>query len=200
MIDIKIQGHRSTDFPMCKIKLNNQILLDQPIIGTMNLKFNVDLQPKNILHIEHYGKLSTDTILDSDGNIESDRAIELKSISIYGYAIPKVLMYRQKFFVDWWDHDIEEFDKNNQTVPGFLINNVYFGHNGYYEYCFDKDIVKNYYTNLWQEEHIANQDLQQVKEFDGELKETFNLYGNESDITEEFDKTIFDLLDIIEKD
>lgn len=200
MINIKIQGHRSTDFPMCRIKFNNHSLFDQPIIGTMNLKFDVDLKAKNILHIEHYGKLPTDTILDSDGNVESDRAIELRSISIDGYTIPKVLMYRQKFFVDWWDHDIEEFDKNNQTVPGFLTNNVYFGYNGYYEYSFEKDLSKNYFKSLWQEEHIANQDLQQVKEFDGEIKETFNLYGNESDIAEEFDKTIFDLMDMIEKD
>ena len=200
MIKIKIHGHRSTDFPLCRIKFNKELLFDAPIINTAILTFDVNLIEKNVLHIEHYGKLHTDTILDSEGNVESDRAIELKSIIIDGYAIPKVLMYRQKFFVDWWDHDIEEFDKSDKPVPGFLTNNVYFGHNGYYEYCFDKDLVKSYYANLWQEEHIANQDLQQVKEFDGEIKETFNLYGNESDIAEEFDKTIFDLLDIIEKD
>lgn len=200
MIKIKIQGHRSTDFPTCRIKFNGDSLFDGPIINTVNLQFDVALKEKNILHIEHYGKLPTETILDSEGHVESDRAIELKSISIDGYTIPRVLMYRQKFFVDWWDHDIEEFDKNNQTVPGFLTNNVYFGYNGYYEYCFEKDLVKNYYKNLWEEESIANQDLQQIKEYDGEIKETFNLYGNESDISEEFNKTIFDLLDIIEKE
>ena len=68
-----------------------------------------------------------------------------------------------------------------------------------YEYSFNNDLAKQYYLSLWEEETIANQDLQQINEYDGQIKETFNLYGNESDISEEFNKTIFDLLDIIDK-
>ena len=199
MLAIKIQGHRSTDFPKCRIKFNNDCLYDNAIVDTMNLKFDVNLSEKNILHVEHYDKVPSDTIINSEGMVEADRAIELQSIAIDGYVVPKVVMYRQKFYVDWWDHDIENFDKKKQPVPGFLTNNVYFGYNGTYEYSFNNDLAKQYYLSLWEEETIANQDLQQINEYDGQIKETFNLYGNESDISEEFNKTIFDLLDMIDK-
>lgn len=203
MLEIQIKGHRNSDdnvpLPLCRIKFNNSLLFDGSIFKLAILKFNVELQKNNILHIEHYGKLPWETSVDQDGNVESDRAIELMSIKINGYEIPKVLMYKQKFFVDWWDHDIDAFDRDNEPVPGFITNNSYFGWNGYYEYVFSGNLLKNYYGDLWLQEEMANTDLTHFQEVAGEIKETYTLYGNETEITEDFNKTIFDLLEIIQK-
>jgi len=166
-----LEPFRSVSWPMVKIKLGNTILFNGLCKPNNEKYFHfettlTDLQPKNILQIEHYDKKGTDSVLDNEGNIISDKAISLKSLQFDGLKVPDVILYASKFYPDWPDQ------------PEYITNNLYFGFNGTYKFEFGQDAKKMYYQHLLQKESIANtNNVQKIQLPSGEEVESFEFNG-----------------------
>jgi hypothetical protein len=160
------------------------------------IEFDADIQDHNQLCIEHFGKTNRDTICNEAGQIISDRAAELISITIGKYEIPKNILFKQPFAVKWPENLIRDAAKENRVLPDCLYDNLYFGFNGTYTFNFAKDMRKDYYYYFWQMERDANRNLQMVDESSN--TGYFEAYGMKLEINKAFNLTIHDLKYIIE--
>jgi hypothetical protein len=128
----------------------------------------------NRLSIEHYGKEGKETLVDDEGEIISDRAVILRSITLDGYAVPEVVLFDKPFYVNWTSKQ----KKENIDRPESIRNNLYFGHNGIYNYEFGKDTQKHYYLNLIEKERLANiANKKEIMRADGKVVEAFEFTG-----------------------
>lgn len=141
-----------------------------------------NLLEENLLKITHFDKKGNDSILDSEGNIEKDRAIILKSIEFDGITVPEVLLYNEKFYPDW------------PGQPEFVTNNLYFGFNGTYVYQFQNNSKLMYYQNLLKKEMLANiNNKKTIILPSGEEVESFEFNGKFIDGSKKDNTTIDDL-------
>ena len=172
-IQIVIEPTFSKQWPRLRISFNGKTWYDdycEPNEGKHFVSImhpeEVNLLPQNTICIEHYDKSGKDTVLDEEGNIESDRAIILKSISLNDTKVPEVILYQQRFFPDWPDQ------------PLYTTNNLYFGFNGQYFFTFEKNVEKMYYKNLITKEMLANTHNKQIMTLpSGEEIESFEFTG-----------------------
>ena len=134
-VEIKINtynnGLKGASF---SINLNGKLLDKQENYLEEQYKgrFTIDVSDgKNKLEILHFNKSPKDTIV-KDGEIVADVAIKLEDIKFNGISCHPVDLHENYFFPAEWHHDLDEKFKNN----------LYFGYNGRYEYCFEKPVVK----------------------------------------------------------
>ena len=193
-IKIKLLAYNQ---PTVRITINNVVYSESPLHNQLtHMEFDADLQDSNQLSIEHFGKTNQHTVCDEEGQIISDRAAELVSITIGKYEIPRNILFKQPFTVKWPENLIEDAKKENQTLPRCLYNNLFFGFNGKYTFDFAGDLRKDYYYYFWQMERDANHNLQMVDEASN--TGYFEAYGMKLEINKAFDLTIHDLKYIIE--
>ena len=128
--------------------------------------------------------------MDTNGDIVSDRALILKTIKIDGEQVPEVVLYDNKFTVDWTTKQINE----NTNRPATIKNNLYFGYNGTYKYCFGNDSQKHYFENLIEKERLANiANKKIIVGLDGKEREAFEFTGKLVDGAQQVTATITDL-------
>jgi len=193
-IKITLSAHNQ---PTIRISFNNIVYFDSVLPNQLTeIEFDTGIQDNNQLAIEHFGKTNQDTICNQAGQIISDRAAELVSITIGKYEIPKNILFKQPFAVRWPENLVEDAERENRTLPGCLYNNLYFGFNGIYTFDFSGDLRKDYYYYFWQMERDANRNLQMVDESSN--TEYFEAYGMKLEINKSFNLTIHDLKYIIE--
>lgn len=200
-IQLQLNGHYSNNGPYCLIEINNNIcwkgLLDE---GINNLEFDIPGKKQNILRIHHLMKSNEDTIVDVNGNIVADKAIELKSIFIEQVKILDTVLYNKNYYVNWPDNLKQDFIDKGQDVPAFIKNTLFFGFNGYYEFDFVGDFLKQYYRQFWENEEQAHNNQTRLISVDGEQVEAFDRFGEDTAIGQEFDLTIYDLEKLIQQD
>ena len=183
--------------PTVRITVNNVVYSESTLHNQLtHIEFDTDLQDSNQLSIEHFGKTNQHTVCDEEGQIISDRAAELVSITIGKYEIPRNILFKQPFAVKWPENLVEDAEKENQKLPDCLYDNLYFGFNGTYTFSFAGDLRKDYYYYFWQMERDANHNLQMVDEASN--TGYFEAYGMKLEINKSFDLTIHDLKYIIE--
>lgn len=183
--------------PTVRISVNNIVYFDSVLLNRLTeIEFNADVQDANQLSIEHFGKTNQDTICDDAGQIISDRAAELVGITIAKYEIPRNILFKQPFAVQWPENLIQDAKRENRILPNCLYNNLYFGFNGTYTFDFARDLRKDYYYYFWQMERDANHNLQMVDEASN--TGYFEAYGMKLEINKSFNLTIHDLKYIIE--
>ena len=198
-IEIKIEPTFSVKWPMLRVKINGMIMYDG-ICEPNEKKFFImekEIAPatRNILEIQHYDKQGKETVIDDHGEIVSDRALILRSISLDGYAIPELILHDKEFAVHWTKEQIKE----DHIRPSTIKNNLYFGYNGIYRIGFGNDGAKEYFHNLIEKERIAN--IHNKKEMigpDGRKIEVFEFTGRLVDSNEEEAMTIAQLYERIQ--
>ena len=120
-------GHQGNDWPTIKIGINDQIILDSKIVGTVTVEKTLDPSDQNVISICHYDK-NNDTMIDVDGNILRDRYCLLDGIWINN------ICFDQDFFSD---NDIPFVSEDGEKI----ITN-YFGKNGTLEFRFEMPLWK----------------------------------------------------------
>lgn len=200
-IDIELIGHYSNNGPMCQIEINDCVLHDDVLEQGHNT-FSFDINPLeiNYLRIHHYGKKNEDTLVDQNGQIVKDKAVELKKISIESVYILKNVLYNKPYYVNWPDNLSQDFINRGEAVPEYITNTLFFGFNGYYEFDFVGDFLRQYYRQFWEDETQAHINQTKLIELDGEQIEAFERYGKDTAINQNFDLTIHDLAQLIEDD
>lgn len=197
-IEIKLFAHYSHSGPLCIIDVNDKIL-HKGILpeGENNFVFQIDANDINYLHIQHHGKTNEDTIVDNDGKIIADKAIELKKITIENVHILENVLYNKPYYVYWPENIIEDYKNKGETAPEYITNTLFFGFNGYYEFDFVGDFLKQYYRQFWENEDQAHNNQTKLINVNGEQVESFERFGEETAVNQEFDLTIHDLAKII---
>lgn len=189
-IKIKLKCHASTENPKYRIIINDVIFFDKQATSDYEtIDFDVNLSNKeHLLIIEHYDKRDSDTLVDSNGNITADKAIEVESISIDNYAIPRNIIFSKKFYPIWPEHF--------ETDQEFITNNTFLGFNGKYVFDFSVPFASTYYSYFWEMEKDANIKFQKV---DADTKEEyFEAYGLKLKVDNNFSYTLTDLKKMIE--
>jgi|TARA_A100000164_G_scaffold260580_1_gene232551 hypothetical protein len=186
-IKITIEPFYSLNWPMVKIQIKDHKIyngLCKPNEGKYFV-WNVHLENVdqfNTIEITHFGKKGKETILDTEGNIVSDRAIALKSLEFDDMRVPDVILYQNKFYPDWPDQ------------PEFITNNLYFGYNGTYKFNFLENPHKMYFQHLLEKELIANINNKKIMQLpNGEEVESFEFNGKSVSGHEKEKTTIEDL-------
>ena len=158
-IDISIEPTYSIKWPKLRLSFNSHTLFDDYCVPNNGEHFewthiadDNSLLDKNELKIEHYDKSGRETILDQNSEVSSDRSLILKSIRIEGHNVPEVVLFDKPFRVNWTAEQLRE----NNNRPALITNNLYFGYNGIYSYCFGNDGTKHYFENLIEKERLAN--------------------------------------------
>jgi len=199
-LGIDLIAHYSRSGPLCIVELNGAIL-HKGILpnGDNNLVFDVDTQPMNSLKIHHYAKTNEDTIVDETGSITADKAIELTGISIEGVSIMDNVLYNKPYYVKWPDNIINDYKNKGEDPPESISNTLFFGFNGYYEFDFVGDFLKQYYRQFWENEDQAHNNQTKLINVNGQDVESFERFGSDTAINQEFDLTIHDLAQMIEE-
>ena len=200
-ISLHLVGHYSTSGPTCIIDINKNIFWKGTLAEGHNIiEFDFEPLEKNTLSIHHLGKTNEDTIVDEHGTITADKAIELKSVEIEDIAILQNILFNSPYYVIWPDNLVEDFKNKGEEAPEYLKNNLYFGFNGHYSFEFLGDFVKQYYKQFWDDESQAHTNLTNRIQVNGRQIETFERFGDQTAIDQEFDLTIHDLSDMINND
>lgn len=185
-----LRCHKSSSFPTYRVGINDLLLIDEMASDEfVNLDFEVETSgmTQAILYLEHYGKQDIDTHCDAEGNIIADRAVELQSLSIDGYQVPKNIIFSKKFYPNWPPH----FDITAR--PRFITQNNFFGFNGRYEFDFKLPMAQEYYGYFWQMEIDANRDFTKVDD----KEEYFEAYGMKIKIDQDLNFNLTDLKNLI---
>ena len=154
-IEIKIKTiNNGVKGPSFSIRVND-ILLDKQenyFSDVYSKKFNVDITEKfNKICIEHFNKSPKDTI-----DTVSDIAIHLIELKFNGIACDPVDLHENFFYVTNWKYNIAKKMKNN----------LYFGFNGIYEYCFESPVTKYVLAQYkkYKIENVVMENLNEISE------------------------------------
>ena len=198
-IKITIEPTFSVKWPMLRVKINGMIMHDGLCEPNDRKFFTMEKEiapaTRNILEVQHYDKKGKETVIDEHGEVVSDRALILRSVSLDGFEVPELILHDKEFEVHWTKEQIKE-DHNR---PITIKNNLYFGHNGIYTLEFGNDGAKEYFLNLLEKERIAN--IHNKKEMvgpDGKKIEVFEFTGRLVDSNEEEAITIEQLYERIQ--
>ena len=189
---IKLKLHKSTKVPFFRIYADDQLLIDKQDADHQEI---LNLQADGLgdgvhkLIIEHYGKTDLDTVCDAEGKIVADRAIELLSISIDGFEVPKNELFKQKFYPIWPPHF--------QDCPAYLTDNNWLGFNGRWILEFNQPFAKDYYGAFWLNEEMNNIRLHDSTVDDKD--EYFEVYGFKLKLNDRENCTLSDLRKLIDE-
>lgn len=198
-IKVKLRAYKSTHAPAVCLSVNNGIYYNDYFDDEITeVEFGFTPEDQNVFEIEHYNKQNSDTITDSTGKIIADCAVELVSLTIDGFMVPKNILFKKPFYVKWPSNLVEDAEREGRTLPEYIDNNLFFGFNGTYRFDFPKDFAREYYWYYWQMERDANSNLQMVDE--STQTAYFDAYGLRLAINQDFSYTIHDLKYIIENE
>jgi len=202
-IEITLHPRFGLKWPKLRLFFNEEKIFDGTCAPRhkelFNFDFDVDernLKSENTIKIEHYDKQGQDTIVNENGEILSDRAIILKSISLDGLKIPELVLFAHPF------HVIKtEKQKTRETgIPEKIENNLYFGYNGFYQYKFGLDARKHYYESLLTKEKLSNVGNTKTMSLpDGSVVESFEFLGKKVSSTQDTEITIEELYEQIKE-
>ena len=193
-ISLELHGHYSNSGPFCLVEINDEILYRGLLNkGNNMLEFDIIPNEQNVLKIHHIFKTNNDTVVDKEGNIVADKAIELKSISIEQIKILDTVLYNKPYYVKWPDNLKQDFLNKGEEIPEYIKNTLFFGFNGYYEFDFIGDFLKQYYRQFWENEDQAHNNQTRLISVDSQQVEAFDRFGEETAIDQEFNLTIHDL-------
>ena len=192
-IELEFKYHRSHRAPSFRIWFNDILLCDNKEQDLLPNRFCFEARPNipletNALIIEHYDKHDQDTVLDEQGKIILDRAIEIVSIKIDEFDQPWHVLYTKKFYPIWPSHMIDK--------PEYIVGSLYLGFNGKYVFDFPAKIEKAYYDSLWEQERDLNNKLTQTDEDNDGL---FTAYGMKIKMDQIFDFDLSKLKKLIEE-
>ena len=200
-ISLNLKGHYSNSGPFCLIEINGEIFYRSFLNkGNNMLEFDFTPNEDNVLKIHHMLKTNDDTVVDNEGNIVADKAIELKSISIEQISVPDTVLYNKSYHVNWPENLKQNFLNEGKKVPDYIKNTLFFGFNGYYEFDFIGDFLKQYYRQFWENEDQSHNNQTKLISVDSKQVEAFDRFGEETAINQEFELTIHDLKKIIENE
>ena len=150
-----------------KIKLNGRFIEGYTINGT-------DLNLKNTLSL----------YFTKDNASDTESFATLTSLNINGGD-----------FSDHIKSMLYQVDKSKHPdAPLEIQNNLYFGYNGTYKYCFGNDSQKNYFENLIEKERLANiANKKIIVGPDGKEREAFEFTGKLVDGAQQVTADITDL-------
>jgi hypothetical protein len=179
-VKIKIEPTLSVKWPNLRLSINGKQIHQGQCKPNNEKYFTIEtditnfVQTQNTIQIEHYGKSGRETIVNDDGDVVSDKALILKSISIDDYSVPEVVLHDRPFKINWTADQLRE----NPHRPAQIKNNLYFGYNGVYEYTFGNDSAKEHFINLIEKERIANiHNKKEIVRPDGKVVEAFEFTG-----------------------
>ena len=186
-IQIKLEPTFSIKWPNLRYTINNKIIFDGECKPN-NEKYHVidtditDLVEKqNQIIIEHYDKSGRETLVDSNGDIISDRALILRSIRLDDSQVPEVILHDKPFKINWTPAQLKE----NKDRPTYIKDNLYFGYNGVYSFTFSDNIAREHFINLIEKERIANvHNKKEIVRPDGTTVEAFEFTGKLVDSNE----------------
>lgn len=189
-VKLRLKGSKSTNWPTCKIVINDFEYYDGEIEGEQTLHFTIQPKELNVLQIIHYGKQNSDTIVNEEQQIIADKSLELQGITLDHVKIMTVNLYNCPFYVQWPASKIREYFRKGLEPPTMLKQQLYFGFNGTYEFTFNGDICKEYFNQFWLDECQSNenQTLENNK---------FNRLGEYVDINAPLNMTIYELEKLI---
>lgn len=73
----------SVSWPAVKIFVNNSLIHEQTVDENCTCSFVANLnQTQNQISVNYYNKIQENTVIDSQGNIESDQSLEIKSVHV----------------------------------------------------------------------------------------------------------------------
>lgn len=200
-LSLELHGHYSNSGPFCIVEVNGNIfhrgILDE---GSNTIEIDFDPQEHNVLRVHHMLKTNDDTVVDSNGNITADKAVELKSLSIEQIRILDTVLYNKPYYVKWPSNLAEDFLNRGEAVPEYIKNTLFFGFNGHYEFEFVGDFLKQYYRQFWENEDQAHNNQTKLISVNGEQVESFDRFGKDTPVDQEFDLTIHDLAQMIENE
>ena len=186
-IQIKLEPTFSIKWPNLRYTINNKIIFNgecKPnhekyhVIDTDITNF---LQKQNQIIIEHYDKSGRETLVDSNGDIISDRALILRSIRVDDSQVPEVILHDKPFKINWTDEQLKE----TKDRPEHIKDNLYFGYNGVYKFTFSNDSAREHFINLIEKERIANvRNKKEIVRPDGKTVEAFEFTGRMVDSNE----------------
>lgn len=192
-IEIVLRCHRSQAWPCVRVWSDGELMVDQCCDQEFTT-ITVD-QPETAgrheFVIEHYGKQDSDTICDDQGTIIADRAVEIESITIDGFEVPRNKLFQKRFYPVWPEH----FAVEQQSE--YIMNNNYLGFNGRFVFDYRMPMQTEYYGYYWDMEIEANRDFEIVDEQTKE--EYFEAYNMRIRIDDEFAFTLTDLKNLIEQ-
>ena len=179
-IQIKLEPTFSIKWPNLRYTINNKIIFDGECKPN-NEKYHVIdtditdfIQKQNQITIEHYDKSGRETLVDSNGDIISDRALILRSIRVDDSQVPEVILHDKPFKINWTDEQLKE----NKDRPEHIKDNLYFGYNGVYKFTFSNDSTREHFINLIEKERIANvRNKKEIVRPDGKTVEAFEFTG-----------------------
>ena len=186
-----VKCHRSSDWPCIRIWVNDRCYIDR-ITDTDRQFFDVQFDPvqgTNTLVVEHWDKQESDTWCDQSGCITADRAIEIESLSIDGFDVPRNIVFSKHFFPVWPAHFVDP--------PVSITDNNWLGFNGRWIFDFDMPFDKTYYGYYWQMELEANAKFQKTDV--GTNEDYCEAYGLRIKVDESFNYTLTDLKRMIEE-
>jgi|TARA_B110000977_G_scaffold197727_1_gene280994 hypothetical protein len=192
-IQIKLEPTFSIKWPNLRYTINNKIIFDGECKPN-NEKYHVIdtditdfIEKQNQIIIEHYDKSGRETLVDSNGDIISDRALILRSIRIDDSHIPEVILHDKPFKINWTDEQLKE----TKDRPEYIKDNLYFGYNGVYKFTFSNNSAREHFINLLEKERIANvRNKKEIVRPDGKTVEAFEFTGTLVDSNESETVTI----------
>lgn len=192
IITLTLRCHKSLSYSKFRIWFDKTLLYDhQSDRELLHMNFDIPT-PKSgdhVLTLEHYDKHDQDTLCDSKGNIVADRAVEIESLTIDGFAIPREIIFAKKFYPKWPQH----FDLD--SMPEFITQNNFLGFNGEYHFDFQLPMAPQYYSYFWDMEIIANTNFTKADE---QQEEYFEAYGMKIKIEQDLNFNLTDLKRLIE--
>jgi len=197
-IKIVLSGNSSRNRPPdAEIRINHVVVYRGAVDGYCSyiaeIAVNKDLARIDIIH---QNKVNEDTVTNELGEILADRSLELRSIELNEVPVSTTVLYNMPFFVEWPDNIQQDYISRGEQTPESISNTLYFGFNGRYQFEFLTDPDLERFRQLWLDEEQAHRN--QTMTVDNE--EVFDRYGDLVKTTQDFNLTIHDLREMIEKD
>ena len=105
---IDLQGQQCNHWPFARITVNEQELFNGEVVDSVGLIFNVNVDEKNLLRIEHYGKQFGDNgVYDCTADQTEDCVLTIKDIRFNNVTVGDELMAQLFFQTCWTDAQLK---------------------------------------------------------------------------------------------
>lgn len=186
-IKIDFKAWKYIDWPSIRVHVNGDLLEEKILNDTkISMEIPLDLMDgDHLLEIEHFGKSSKNTLVDTNGKIIKDTKFIIDRITINGYELPLELLKSCRFEADW-----TQFHRP-AGMPDVFKQSCIIGPNGFWHLPFVTPIDK------W----IIDSRRQQRKEYKKTI--TYESYEPSTHstvdyiLTEEDKKTIQEIKELI---
>ena len=151
-LKIDFKAWKYLAWPMVRIHVNGD-LLEEKILDHPNVQVTIPLdlmEGDHLLEIEHFGKSSKNTLVDSKGKIIKDTKFVINKITINGYELPFNLIRTCRFEADW-----SKFHRPT-GMPDVFKQSCVVGPNGFWHLPFCTPVEKWIIDSRRQERKESN--------------------------------------------